>query len=205
MIKKLLDKNKLKITEYILYLLIVCMIFFILSNYKYQPSLSADELKAVEELNELKASQADFVEKNENVLVSIDLENYKVNTGYSDLLLLIQDLLELDTVSGYYNQETEESIRAFQKKHQLKETGKIDDASFAKIVSTTLPLSEEDLHQHRELVRLFQKVLNLNADGLLGDGTINAIRELKNDLQDDDNPELVNDVLLVYLIKHLNS
>lgn len=203
--KNLLGKNKLKITEYILYLLIVSMIFFILSNYKYQPFLSADELAAVKELNELKASQEDFVEKNTNVLASIDLENYKVNSGYSDLLLLIQDLLELDIVSGYYNQETEESIRAFQKKHNLQVTGEIDDASFAKIISTSLPLSEEELHQHHELVRLFQHVLNLNADGLVGEATINAIKELKNDLSDDDNSEFINDVLLAHLIEQLNS
>jgi len=196
--------NKIKIAEISLYVLMICMVFFILGNYKYQPSLSADELEAVEELNELKLAQAGFVEKSENELANIDLAHYKVNSGYSDLLLLIQDLLQLDAVSGYYNEETEHAIRAFQQTHELEETGQLDEASFVQIMTSTLPISEEELNNYHEVVRLFQRELNLDADGLLGDATTEAIKELKKEL-DTDEPVLIDDAVLAYMIEHLDS
>src|SRR5699024_817248 len=196
--------NKIKIAEISLYVLMICMVFFILGNYKYQPSLSADELEAVEELNELKLAQAGFVEKSENELANIDLAHYKVNSGYSDLLLLIQDLLQLDAVSGYYNEETEHAIRAFQQTHELEETGQLDEASFVQIMTSTLPISDEELNNYHEVVRLFQRELNLDADGLLGDATTEAIKELKKDL-DQDEPVLIDDAVLAYIIEHLDS
>lgn len=196
--------NKIKIVEISLYLLMIGMVFFILGNYKYQPSLSADELEAVEELKELKVAQEGFVEKNEYELANIDLTDYKVDTGYSDLLLLIQDLLQLDVVSGYYNEETERAIRELQATHKLKETGTLDEASFVQMMKTTLPISETELNNYHEVVRLLQRELNVDADGLLGDTTTEAIKELKKEL-DTDEPALVDDAVLGYVIDRLDS
>src|SRR5699024_5251078 len=196
--------NKIKIAEISLYVLMICMVFFILGNYKYQPSLSADELEAVEELKDLKLAQEGFVEKSENELANIDLDRYNVNSGYSDLLLLIQDLLQLEAVSGYYNAETEKTIRELQKTHKLKETGTLDEALFVQIMKTTLPISETELKDYHEVVRLLQRELNLDADGLVGDSTIEAIKELKKEL-DTNEADLIDDAVLAYVIDRLDS
>lgn len=52
-----------KTIEYVLYIAIVSIIFFILANYKYQPTLSADEFEAIERVKELTVDQEDFVKK----------------------------------------------------------------------------------------------------------------------------------------------
>lgn len=186
------------------------MILFILGNYKYQPALSADELEAVEEINELKEVQTRFVEKNDNEFARIDLTQYKVNSGYSDLLLLIQDLLQLDVVSGYYNEETEQAIRELQEASNLEVTGQIDEASFEKIMTETLPLSEAELMERGDLIRLLQRQFNLDEDGVIGDSTRHAIEQLKLDLnQNESKPvydtALINEDVVTYIIEQLNS
>lgn len=194
--------TKAKVTEIILYILIVTMIFFILGNYKYQPSLSADELEAVETFNELKEAQSNFVEKNEYQSNSIDLSLYKVNSGYSDLLLVIQDLLGLNAVSGYFNEETREAIQQLQAENELELTAEIDDATFKTILKETLPLSAEELKNRADLVRLLQDELNLTVDGVLGAGTIDEIEQLKEELGSEEEI-LLDDTVLLYIIEQL--
>ena len=194
--------TKAKVTEIILYILIVTMIFFILGNYKYQPSLSADELEAVETFNELKEAQSKFVEKNEYQSNSIDLSLYKVNSGYSDLLLVIQDLLGLNAVSGYFNEETREAIQQLQAENELELTAEIDDATFKTILKETLPLSAEELKNRADLVRLVQDELNLTVDGVLGAGTIDEIEQLKEELGSEEEI-LLDDTVLLYIIEQL--
>lgn len=196
--------TKTKAAEIFLYLLIVTMIFFILGNYKYQPSLSPDELEAVETFNELKEAQSSFVEKNEYQSGSIDLSTYRVNSGYSDLLLTIQDLLELNAVSGYFNDETREAVQQLQAENELELTGEIDEATFKAILKETLPLSEDELKNRADLVRLLQDELNVTVDGVLGAGTIEEIELLKEEL-DSEEEILLDDTVLIYIIEQLNS
>lgn len=202
---------KLKATEIALYTLIVVMIFFILGNYKYQPTLSAEEKEAVEELNQIKANQESFVAKNSSnhAFGEIDLSHYNVNSGYSELLLLIQDLLQLDVISGYYNDETKQALIELQKKHDLEVTGKVDELTFSKIMEETLPLSADELRNHGYLVRLLQRQINLADDGILGDVTIQSIKQLQADLNQDEktieDTILVDDTVITYVIEHLNS
>lgn len=202
---------KLKATEIALYTLIVVMIFFILGNYKYQPTLSAEEKEAVEELNQIKANQESFVAKNSSnhTFGEIDLSHYNVNSGYSELLLLIQDLLQLDVISGYYNDETKQALIELQEKHDLEVTGKVDELTFSKIMEETLPLSADELRNHGYLVRLLQRQINLADDGILGDVTIQSIKQLQADLNQDEktieDTILVDDTVITYVIEHLNS
>src|SRR5699024_3482394 len=180
------------------------MIFFILGNYKYQPALSADELEAVETFNELKEAQSAFVEKNAHKSSSIDLSLYKVNSGYSDLLLVIQDLLGLKAVSGYFNEETRQAIQQLQAENELELTGEIDDATFKTILKETLPLAANELKDRADLVRLLQDELNLTVDGVLGAGTIEEIEQLKEELESEEEI-LLDDTVLLYIIEQLNS
>lgn len=202
---------KLKATEIALYTLIVVMIFFILGNYKYQPTLSAEEKEAVEELNQIKANQESFVAKNSSnhTFGEIDLSHYNVNSGYSELLLLIQDLLQLDVISGYYNDETKQALIELQEKHDLEVTGKVDELTFSKIMEETLPLSADELRNHGYLVKLLQRQINLADDGILGDVTIQSIKQLQADLNQDEktieDTILVDDTVITYVIEHLNS
>lgn len=202
---------KLKATEIALYTLIVVMIFFILGNYKYQPTLSAEEKEAVEELNQIKANQESFVAKNSSnhTFGEIDLSHYNVNSGYSELLLLIQDLLQLDVISGYYNDETKQALIELQEKHDLEVTGKVDELTFSKIMEETLPLSADELRNHGYLVRLLQRQINLADDGILGDVTIQSIKQLQADLNQDEktieDTILIDDTVITYVIEHLNS
>lgn len=189
------------------------MILFILGNYKYQPALSADELAAVEELQHMRELQAGFVEKTEtniNKFNAIDLSQYKVNSGYSDLLLLIQDLLQLNAVSGYYNEETAQAIRELQQAANLEVTGEIDEASFLVIMEQTLPLSEDELRVRGDLIRLLQRQFNLEADGVIGESTRHAIEQLKVDLNPNEttllyDAALVNEAVIAYVIEQLDS
>lgn len=199
---------KQKLIEFALYVAIVSMILFILGNYKYQPALSADELEAVEQFNEVKTVQTDFVTKNESDFAPIDLTNYKVNSGYSDLLLLIQDLLQVQAVSGYYNEQTAEAVRVVQQAAQLEVTGEIDEETLAAIMDEVLPLSETELRSRGDLVRLIQQQLNLPDDGMMGESTRQALEQLKMDLQSDEEnlvyDGLINEAVMTYLIEQLD-
>lgn len=201
---------KIRIAQYVLYTLIVVMIFFILGNYKYQPILSADEVKAIEEVKELREVQEDFITKSNSPFSNIDLSIYKVNSGYSDLLLIIQDLLQLKSVSGYYNEETVIAIENIQQKAQLEVTGEIDEDTFIAIMDKTLPLSESDLRTRGDFVRILQRQFNLADDGILGESTRQAIEQLKIDLHAGDQTlvydvNLIDDTIMAYIIGQLNS
>ena len=194
----------IRAAEYVLYILIVSMIFFILGNYKYQPTLSAEELEAVEEVQELVVVQEGFVEKNESLLSQINVADYNVDAGYSDLLLLVQELLTLDIISGYYNSETEEAFREIQRANNIEETGKLEQETFMSIMEDVLPLSSENLRQHPNLVRLFQRELNLHEDGACGEHTEQSIIKLREEVSDQHNG-LVDDAVLAYIIERLDS
>lgn len=193
-----------KTIEYLLYVAIIGMIFFILANYKYQPTLSADEFEAIEKVKEISVDQEAFVKKNETVLSQIDLAQYNVHNGYSDLLLVIQELLNLNVASGYYNEETERAIKQIQQTNELETSGKLDEETFLLIMDDALPLSVDDLQKRSNLVRLFQRELNLQEDGVFGEHTREAIVQLKSDL-DADPATFIDDTVMSYVIEQLNS
>lgn len=193
-----------KLIEYGLYVVIVSIIFFILANYKYQPSLSADEFEAIDRVEKLTVVQEDFVKQNESELRHIDLSEYNIDHGYSELLLLIQELLDVVAVSGYYNEETEQAIREIQQMNGLEVTGKLEEETFALVMQDALPLSVDDLQNRGNLVRLFQRGLNLQEDGVFGEHTREAIVQLKEDLEADPST-FIDETVMNYVIEQLNS
>lgn len=60
---------------------------------------------------------------------------------------------------GYFNQDTEEAVKSFQKEHELKATGKVNDKTAGKIeteIVEHIRSGEDDQQMEKALNELYQ-------------------------------------------------
>lgn len=174
----------LKAVEYILFGLIICFVFILMDSYKFQPAMSQNEYAEIDRVYALMDQQQQFVQGYNNRTFSSELKitNTNVTTGYSELVGMVQELLDIQP-DGYYGKSTVEAIEKFQQANQLHADGVLGEETLQKIIEQQLPLTENDLQGPSFIVENLQKQLEISTDGYFGESTLEELEKLKSQLQ----------------------